>query len=92
MGVPTVTLRGECHASRVGASLLSAMGLPELIAADLNEYTRIAAALAADTGRLRSLRSTLRDRLKTSRLCDGPGFAGRFGEALRAMWRERCGS
>jgi len=90
MGVPVVTMAGDSHPGRVGVSLLGTLGLDELIAPDVDGYVAIAAALAADPARLASYRSTLRGRLSASPLCDGPGFAARFGDALRGMWRERC--
>ena len=53
MGVPVITLAGNTHASRVGASLLSNTGLSELIAKNGNEYITTAVNLAADVARLR---------------------------------------
>jgi predicted O-linked N-acetylglucosamine transferase (SPINDLY family) len=90
MGVPVVTLAGRHHASRVGASLLHAVGLPGLVADSPDEYVRIAAGLAADAARRAELRASLRAMLLGSPLCDAPGFARKFGEALRGVWRERC--
>src|SRR4029079_9990290 len=55
MGVPLVTLRGLAHAGRVGASLLAAAGLEELIAPDEDAYVPIAKSLAADGARLAAL-------------------------------------
>ena len=48
MGVPVVTLRGDRHAGRVGASLLSQIGLTDLIANSVEEYVEIALALAGN--------------------------------------------
>src|SRR5262249_10314205 len=48
MGVPVVTLRGERHAARVGASILTALGLERLIARTPDDYVTIAADLARD--------------------------------------------
>lgn len=90
MGVPVITVAGDSHASRVGVSLLSAAGLPELIASDEGEYVRIAADLAADRPRLAALRAGLRARLAASPLCNGPAFARRWEETLRGLWREWC--
>lgn len=45
-GVPMVTLRGANMASRVGASLVEAAGMPELVTGSLEEYTRLVLALA----------------------------------------------
>jgi protein O-GlcNAc transferase len=90
MGVPVVTLRGETHAARVGPSLLTAVGVPELIAESREQYISIASQLAADASRRSMLRTQLRERMAASPLCDGPGFARRLEGALRAMWRQWC--
>lgn len=90
MGVPVVTLAGEAHAGRVGVSLLTNAGLPELIAPNEDAYVAITSALAADTARLDDLRRTLRDRLRSSALMDAPAHAARFGAALRECWRRWC--
>lgn len=90
MGVPVLTLAGRGHAERVGASLLSAVGLPELITTSTDGYVARAAQLAADPARLGSLRAGLRDRLLASPLCDARGFVNRWEDALRALWRDWC--
>jgi predicted O-linked N-acetylglucosamine transferase (SPINDLY family) len=84
MGVPLVTLLGDRHAARVGASLLTAIGHPEWIARSPADYVRIAAGLAADQERRRSLRTGLRAELLGSPLMDHRGQAERFGAALEA--------
>ncbi len=90
MGVPVLTLAGGHHAERVGASLLQAVGMSELIATSADDYVRLAVSLTTDTGRLDGLRKDLRERVRTSPLCDGRGFARRFETALREMWRAWC--
>ncbi len=90
MGVPVVTLAGDTHASRVGASLLRAAGHPELVAYDAESYVRTASGLAAAPSRLVGLRSGLRASVEASSLRDEAGFCRRFEGALRAMWREYC--
>jgi predicted O-linked N-acetylglucosamine transferase (SPINDLY family) len=90
MGVPVVTLRGERHAARVGASLLGQAGLSELIASSAGDYVAIASALAADPERLAGLRSSLRRRVMASPLCDGSGFARQMEDAFRTMWQHWC--
>jgi predicted O-linked N-acetylglucosamine transferase (SPINDLY family) len=60
MGVPVVTLFGDRQAGRMGASLLSRVGLADCIAETPADYVRIAAALAADTDRRDKLRRDLR--------------------------------
>ena len=90
MGVPVVTLLGDRHAARVGASLLRAVGHPEWIATDAAGYTAIAAKLASDPVRLAAIRAGLRAELQASPLLDHAGQAQRFGAALRNCWTSVC--
>lgn len=90
MGVPTITLSGERHASRVGASILTRLGLQEHIAATPQQYLAIARELAGDAGRLGVLRASLRNRMAGSTLCDAPHFAGEVEAAYRQMWLRHC--
>lgn len=91
MGVPVVTLAGEAHASRVGASLMNAIGAPELIARTKDEYVEKAVALGKDAARRSAYHASLRERLMGSPLGDAPAFARRFEACLREIWRARCG-
>jgi protein O-GlcNAc transferase len=90
MGVPVVTLAGERHASRVGASLLTAVGLDGLIARDHDAYLGAACALAGDADGLAALRASLRERMRASPLCDGDDFASAIEAAYRAAWKRWC--
>src|SRR5205085_277698 len=63
MGVPVVTIVGDKHASRVGASLLTAIGHTEWIAHSPDEYVNVALKLASDPDSLRGLRSGLRQQM-----------------------------
>ena len=90
MGAPLVALQGNRHAARVGASLLTAIGLPDLIAGTYDEYVAIAAGLARDLGRLMELRIGMRARLLTSRLCDEASFVGTLESTYRDLWRRWC--
>ena len=90
MGVPVITLAGETHVSRVGVSLLAAVGLSDLVARSPEEYVALAVRLAGDRARLGELRRTLRGRVVGSRLGGARAFARALEEAYRAMWRERC--
>ena len=90
MGLPVVTLEGKRHSGRVGASLLTRVGLPELIAADADHYIGIAAELAADPRRLTDLRRNLRPKMSKSALCDGPAFTRDLEAAFRSMWVNWC--
>lgn len=90
MGVPVVTLKADRHAGRVGASLLTTLGLEELIADTAEAYVAAAAALAGDLDRLADMRAGLRQRLQASKLCDRAGFARDIEAAYREMWRRWC--
>jgi protein O-GlcNAc transferase len=90
MGVPVVTLRGDRHSARVGASLLSQVGLIDWIADSTDDYVEIALTLAGSPQRLQELRRSLRPRLAASSLCDGPAFARKMEAAFRSMWRRWC--
>ncbi len=90
MGVPVVTLVGDGMAGRWSASILTALKLPELIAATAEEYVRIAAELGTAPERLASLRGGLRRLVAASPLCDGRRAMRYFERACRAMWRAYC--
>ena len=86
MGVPVITLAGRSHASRVGASFLASLGLPELVASNPAEYAGAAARLAADPARLAALRASLRPRLLDSPL----GQADRVTRNLESALLDLC--
>jgi predicted O-linked N-acetylglucosamine transferase (SPINDLY family) len=90
MGVPVVSLAGQTAVGRGGLSILSNVGLPELVARDADHYVRIAADLAADLTHLSELRATLRERMQRSPLMDAPRFARNVESAYRTMWRRWC--
>jgi protein O-GlcNAc transferase len=90
MGVPTITLPGEIFASRHSASHMSNAGLADWVVGSLDEYADMAVARAADLGVLASLRTTLREQVRQSPLCDAPRFGRNLGAALRDAWREWC--
>ena len=91
MGVPVVTLAGDRHAGRVGASLLHRLGLDALVAEDVDGYVARALALAADGGRRAALRGSLRDRFAASPLADAGRLAGAVEATYRAIWRRHIG-
>ena len=90
MGIPVVSLTGESHMSRVGASLLHAVGHPEWSATSEEDYLRVATELIDDPAKLIGLRAGLRGDLKRSPLLDHAGQAERFGAAIRTCWIEWC--
>lgn len=86
MGVPVVSRRGDRFLSRVSESMLTAIGVPELVAGDEDAYVEKARSLVADPVTLSAMRASLRDRILASPLTDGRAFARRFDDALRGMW------
>jgi len=92
MGVPVITLAGDVHMSRVGASLLSAAGLEDLVTSRAEDYVQTAAALARDSVRRHALRRTMRERLQASPLLDRARFVEGLEAGLRLAWRTWCES
>lgn len=85
-GVPVLTLPGNHWVSRMSASALMAMGLPELIAKDSEDYGRKAVELAMAPARLKALRQRLRRRRSTAPLFDTRLFTHHIEKAYRHMW------
>ena len=69
-GVPMVGLRGQSFAARVSASLLNAVGLPELVTTSLESYQAMIVELANNPEQLKSLRMTLNAHRQSARLFD----------------------
>lgn len=90
MGVPVVTLRGSTHAGRVGLSILSHLGLDNLVAASSRDYIEILSGLAVDYDLLEKYRSTLRERLRMSPLCDAKVIASNIEAGYRRAWQDWC--
>ncbi len=88
MGVPVVTRRGGAFAARVGASLVSAVGLPELITDTSEAYERLALRLAMEPGVLSELRHRLAG-VASSALFDAKGYARDLESAFCEMWARR---
>ena len=81
-GAPVLTLRGDNFCGRVAASLVSAAGLPELVASNPTDYLRKAQALLADRARLHALKETLLDAGRHSLLFDNVRYTRQFEQAL----------
>ena len=89
-GLPVVTLAHRPTVGRLGASLLSAIGHPEWIGADVEGYLRIAEDLAADVPKLAHIRATLRDDVVNSAAMDEEGFCRDVEQGYREMWQRYC--
>ncbi len=73
--------------ARTPSSMLS---LPEFAGQSKQTYVEAAVGLANDLDRLTALRSGLRERMRTSPLCDADAFARNVETADRDMWRTWC--
>ncbi len=85
-GLPVLTCPGPTFAARVGASMLTAVGLPELIAPDLERYEALAVELAGVPAQLGRLRERLREGRTTAALFDTPRFVRNLERGYRAVW------
>jgi predicted O-linked N-acetylglucosamine transferase (SPINDLY family) len=85
-GLPVLTCMGESYASRVAASLLKSIGLPELITTDQVSYESLAIELATDPVKLRIIRDKLAANRLTTPLFDTPLFTRHIEEAYREMY------
>jgi predicted O-linked N-acetylglucosamine transferase (SPINDLY family) len=90
MGVPVITLAGRTGVGRAGVSVLSNLGLPELIAETPEQYADIAAQWGRHPARLAELRSSLRVSMLESRLMDSKRYAAEVEDAFRRVWRTWC--
>ena len=85
-GLPLLTCMGNTFAGRVSASLLQAIGLPELVASSLAEYEAIALALACDAEALARLRTKLATNRSTQPLFDTARITRNLETAYTTMW------
>lgn len=88
-GVPLLTCAGESFASRVAASLLQAVQLPQLVTTDAAAYEARAIELATRPGELAALRAHLLAQRMTLPLFDTPAFTRQLEAAYQAMWARR---
>jgi predicted O-linked N-acetylglucosamine transferase (SPINDLY family) len=84
-GLPVLTCQGEAFASRVAASLLNAICLPELITATQEGYESLAVELATDSERLKKIKQKLDENRLTTPLFDTPSFTRHLEHAYRQM-------
>jgi protein O-GlcNAc transferase len=86
-GLPVLTCSGETFAGRVAGSLLTAVGMPELVTQSLEQYEQTALALARDPQRLIALRQTLQKDRDTSALFGLPELTANIEAAYARMWQ-----
>lgn len=85
-GLPVLTCMGTTFAGRVAASLLQAIGLPELITGSLHEYVQLALRLASDSAQLDQIRQKLSSHRTTWPLFDTDRFRRHIEAAYIEMW------
>ena len=90
LGVPLVNLAGEAFLARAGLSILTTIGLPELVARSEEEYLCIARDLAQDRVRLARLRAGMRERMRASPLLAAAAFTRDLEDCYRGIWRQWC--
>lgn len=90
MGVPVVTKAGGQFASRMGASILQAAGLPQWVAESDEDYVRIVTDMARDRAALGALKQSLRQRLLVSPVCQIDAYTRDFEAAVQHMWAVYC--
>jgi protein O-GlcNAc transferase len=85
-GLPVITCAGASFASRVAGSLLNAMGLPELVTSNLQDYEALALELTRNPGTLARIRARLAQNRKSFPLFDTTGFCRHIESAYQTMW------
>ena len=86
-----VTRRGKHFASRASDSILTAIGLEDMIAVDLDAYEKLALDLARDRDRLQALRARLADNRHTHPLFDAAGFVANLETGYEMAWARHTG-
>ena len=86
MGVPTITLSGNTHVSRVGESILNRIGLETFVSHSTEEYVKLAIEKATSHEVIRHLRKTLRERMLKSDICNQQEFAQQIEASYQYMW------
>jgi predicted O-linked N-acetylglucosamine transferase (SPINDLY family) len=85
-GLPVLTCKGRSFAGRVGASLLQAAGLPELVTNSIEEYEALAIELAHDRSKLAQIKSKLAANRHTHPLFDTAGYTRQLEQVYIEMW------
>jgi len=86
-GVPVITLKGNHFASRVSASLLTAIGLPELITHSVKEYEKLAIDLANNPKRLAAIHESLILNRESYPLFNTKLFVKNLEELYKKLWQ-----
>jgi predicted O-linked N-acetylglucosamine transferase (SPINDLY family) len=87
-GLPVLTCKGQAFAGRVAASLLEAVGLPELVTQSLEDYEARALDLAQNPAKLKAVKQKLAQNIPTTPLFDADGFRRAIEEAFVVMHKQ----
>ena len=90
VGVPVITLAGEAHSARTGASILAAIGLDDAVTDSLDSYEQLAFELATDTAALAALKAKLARNRVSAPLFDPSRLARYLEIAYRMMWERHA--
>jgi predicted O-linked N-acetylglucosamine transferase (SPINDLY family) len=89
VGLPVLTCRGKSFAGLVGASVLQAIGLPELVTSSMAEYEALALSLAREPERLATIKAKLMRNRHTEPLFDTARFTHDLEAAYITMWERQ---
>ncbi len=89
-GLPVLTQLGQAFAGRVAASLLNAVGLPEMITRDAAAYEALAIAIGRDGARANALKAKLAAAIPSAPLFNTPRFTRHLEGAYRMMWQRHA--
>jgi protein O-GlcNAc transferase len=87
VGLPVVTYMGKTFSGRVAASVLQAVGLPELVTHSLDDYEQLTLALARDPERLAAIKTKLAQNRETAPLFNTALFTRHLEAAYTTMWQ-----
>jgi len=90
MGIPTLTLEGTRHASRIGARLMRALDLHEWVATDHQSFIEKAVRLTNNTQNLQLLRKNMRKRILQSGISQKRNFTQSIENTFRQIWQKWC--
>ena len=86
MGLPMLTRIGESYQARMGASIVNALNLPELITTSPEEYESLAIELASNPDKLRVIKDKLNSNLSTAPLYNTKLFTKNLESAYTEMY------
>ena len=92
MGNPFITYANRPSVGKIGTSILTALGREEWIAYSEQEYVNKVVALATDTEKLTTIRSSLRKEMEASPIMDHKGFVRELEQTYQSMWEKWCSS